>query len=472
MYKCFGKHFIIPVTTAIFMVYMICSAVAQEGNTSTLTLEGSIDAAMENNLSIKTAEEKVETARHKVKEALGAMFPSLSANASYTYFGKLPTMAFDLDPSALGIPPEMLEMMGQGAAQEGSEPNEIPMGEEDTYSTGLTLQQPLFMWGKLINNYKQTKYSLEAAEYELEATKDQVILDVITSFYGVLLTEHMVDTAEMAVKQVEAHLKTAQDLVDAGMATNFDLLRAKVQLANTKSGLIKARNGLNLSKDGLKNMLGINLNEPIEVEGQLVYVPLKLDLPQHLAKAMENRPEIKQLEMQANAGEKFVSLAKATNRPNLVAVGNYNWESNADTPGDIFDGDEWKNSWNITLSLNFPIFDGFSARAKVKQAESGLRQIQLGMEQLKDGIGLEVRAAYFGVMEAEELLKAQEETVQQAEESLRIANLQYKNGIITSVELMDTELAFTQAQTNRFNALHDYAIAVAKLEKATASELD
>jgi outer membrane protein TolC len=107
----------------------------------------------------------------------------------------------------------------------------------------------------------------------------------------------------------------------------------------------------------------------------------------------------------------------------------------------------------------------------VKQAKSGLRQIQIGMEQLKDGIQLEVRAAFLGFQESKELLNAQEETVQQAKESLRIANLRYKNGMITNVELMDAELAYTQAQTNRFNALHDYAIAVAKLERATASAL-
>ena len=121
--------------------------------------------------------------------------------------------------------------------------------------------------------------------------------------------------------------------------------------------------------------------------------------------------------------------------------------------------------------MQIPIFDGLATRARVKQAKSGLRQIQIGMEQLKDGIGLEVRAAFFGFQESKELLKAQEETVQQAEESLRIANLRYENGMITNIELMDAELAFTQAQTNRFNALHDYIIAIAKLEKATASKL-
>jgi outer membrane protein TolC len=301
--------------------------------------------------------------------------------------------------------------------------------------------------------------------------KDQVILDVTSAFYGVLLTEKLVKVTEMAVDQVEAHVKVAQNLVDAGVATNFDLLRAKVQLANTKSQLIRARNGLKLAKDNLKNIVGMDLDVQISTAGELTYSPLALNLDQLIESAMANRPELKQMQFQELAGEKFVSLAKAGNKPSLAFVGNYDYESNADAPGDIFHGDEWKNSWSVTLALQIPIFDGLATRSRVKQARSGLRRIQMGKEQLSDGIGLEVRAAFFGFQEARELLKAQEETVQQAEESLRIANLRYKNGIITNVELMDAELAYTQAQTKHFNALHDYAIAVARLEKATASKL-
>ena len=439
----------------------------------TLSLQESIDMAMAENLSVKATQEKVNTAEQKIKEAIAAMLPSLSASGSYTYFGKLPTMVFDIDPSMFGLPPELLETMGGGAQAQGdAQPNEIPVGQEDTYRAGLALQQPIFMWGKLYNNYKQSKLNLEAARQELEAVRQQVILDVTTSFYGILLTEQLVKVAEMAVEQVQAHVKTAQDLVDAGMATNFDLLRAKVQLANIKSQFIRARNGLRLSEDSFKSIIGMELGAQVSVQGELVYQPVELNLDELLMSAMENRPEIKQLQLQEQAGKKLVSLVKAGSKPNLMFVANHDWESYADTPGDVFDRDEWKRSWNVTLALNVPIFDGLATRARVKQAESGLRQIQIGMDQLMDGIGLEVRAAYLSFQESQEVLKAQEEAVQQAEESLRIANLRYGNGMLTSVELMDAELAFTQSQTNSFNALYDYTVALAKLEKASASRFE
>jgi outer membrane protein TolC len=477
MFARVGRSFMTVIASIMLFACVWGNALGQEASVRTLTLQESIDIAMTENLSMKTAEEKVETAKQKVNEARAAFMPVVSASGSYTYFGELPTMEFDFDASMLGLSPELMQMMGGGqdqpqAQEQESEPPEIPMGEEDTYQVGVSIQQPIFTWGKIYNNYKQSRLSLEASKQEFEATRQQVVLDVTTAFYGVLLTEKLVKVTEMAVSQVEAHVKIAQDLVDAGVATNFDLLRAKVQLANINSQLIRIRNALKLSKNGLKNAIGMDLDAQIGVGGELTYHPLDLNLAELLESAMADRPELKQLQLQELIGEKFVSLAKAGNKPSLALVGNYDYQSNAETPGDIFDGDEWKNTWNITLALQIPIFDGLATRARVKQAKSGLRQIQIGKEQLSDGIDLEVRVAFFGFQESKELLKAQEETVQQAEESLRIANLRYRNGMITNVELMDAELAFTQAQTNRFNALHDYAVAIARLEKASASKLD
>ena len=441
-------------------------ALGQGTPVRTLSLQESIDTAMIENLSVKVAEEKVETAKQKVNEARAGFMPVLSASGSYVFFGRLPTVELDL-----GLPPEVMEMFGVEGAQD-SGPSEIETGSEDTYRVGLSLQQPIFTWGQILNNYKQSKLSLEASKQELEAVKQQIILDVTTVFYGVLLTEKLVNVGEMAVDQVEAHLQIANKLFDAGVATNFDVLRAKVRLANTRSRLIRVQNGLRLVKDNLKNIINMEMDTQITAVGELTYYPLDLSLDQLIESAMSNRPELKQLQFQELVGEKFISLAKAGNRPSLAMIGNYNYDSYADTLSDVFEKDEWNNSWSVGLALQIPIFDGLTTRSRVKQAKSGLRQIQIGREQLADSIGLEVRASFFGFQESKELLKAQEETIQQAEESLRIANLRYENGMITNIELMDAELAFTQAQINRFNALHDYAIAIARLEKASASKLD
>jgi outer membrane protein TolC len=456
----------------ILFTYSLCESVIAQQQPTTFTLQESIAFAKENSKSIKMAIENVELAKGKVNEAISSMLPNLSGSGSYTYFIEPPvvldekTMA-DMQKALSSIFPTGMAMpTSTGGTQQG--PTSIE-ADKHNYAVSATLQQPLFTWGKLINNYKQTKLNLQAAEQGLESAKQKLELDVTNAFYGVVLTQEFVKVSEKAVEQVEKHVKTANDLFEAGVATNFDVLRASVQLANVRSQLIKAQNGLRLAKEGFKITLGLPLEAEVNVDGQLGYQEQKVDLDELLKLAKENRPDLKQLELQAEAGEKIVSIAKAGNKPNLVFLSNYdatfstNYEEGVDR--------DWKKSWNLTFALNIPIFDGLATRARVKQAKSGLNQIQLGKAQLEDGIQLEVKSAYLALQESQSLLDAQKETVQQAEESLRIANLQHENGMITSVQLTDAELALTQAQVNRLQALYDYTIAIAKIEKAIGSKL-
>ncbi|HGJ65140.1 TPA: TolC family protein [bacterium] len=462
------KHFTIICVFAISFACLCGTIKAQE--TISLTLDDSIKTALKNNPSLKSAEEKVKIAEQKANEARASFMPSVSGSGTYTYLGVIPEI--DFDPSSLlgGL---MGGLPTQGApSSNGSSGGGIPMGYEDNYNLGISIQQPLFTWGKIYNAYKQAKINLDAEKQGLEAVKQQIIFDTTKAFYGALLTQELVKVTSMAVDQVKAHVKVAQDLVDAGMATNFDLLRAKVQLSNIQSQFIKMQNMRELAKDSFKLSVGISLDTQIELDGNFIYKPIEPELDKLIEMAIKNRPEIKQLELQEMMGEKIISLAKAGNKPNLALVYSDGVRSYADKFGDIFDKDEWERSWNITLALSVPIFDGFATKSRVKQAKSAVKQIQIGKGQLIDGITMEVRSSYMSLIEAKDLLNVQQETIQQAQESLRIANLQYKNGMLTSVELMDTELALTQAQTNYTNALNDYVIAIAKLEKATASKLN
>lgn len=462
--------------------------IASENAVTSFTLEESIAFAQENSKSIKAAIENVELSKSKVDEAFSAMLPSLSASGSYSYFLYPPIVmdentVADLQKAMEGVLTDLLppaEEDGDGPPAEDGPPdkNETSSGESSgstkieadkhNYRASLTLQQPLFTWGKLRNNYKHAQLSLQASEHGLESAKQQLEFEVTKAFYGIVLTQKFIDVSKEAMAQVEKHHKTAEDLRDAGVATDYDVLRASVQLANMRSQLIKAKNALRLAKEGFKLILGLPSEAEVNVDGQLEYHQQEVNLEEILESALFNRPELKQLKLQKHAGEKIVEIAKAGNKPNLVFMSNVdaNYSTNLEKDVDR----SWKGSWNVTFALDIPIFDGFATKAKVKQAKSGLNQIELGRSQLEDAIKLEVKSAYLAFLEAQELIKVQEETVEQAVEGLRIANLQHENGMITNVELTDAELAKTQAQVNRLQARYDYTIAIAKLEKATGKK--
>jgi len=450
---------------------------AQEQPT-TFSLQESLDFAMKNSKSIQMSKERVKLEQGKINEAIAAMLPNLSGSGSYTYFVE-PLVVMDektiadmqnvmqnVIQEALAdiLPPGGTPPPAEGATPPSTGESTVIEADKHNYKASVTLQQPLFTWGKLINNYKRAKLNLQAEQQGLENAEQQLDLDVTKAFYGVILAQEFVEVSEKAVAQVDKHVKTANDLFEAGVATNFDKLRASVQLANVRSQLIKARNALRLAKEGFKITLGLPLDTEVNLDGQLEYKQQEVDLNKILKSAKENRPDLKQLELQEKAVDKLVSIAKAGNKPDLVFLSNYdaNYSTNREEGADR----DWNRSWNITFALNIPIFDGLATRARVKQAKSGLNQIKLGKAQLEDGIQLEVKFAYLALQEAQALLDVQGETVQQASEGLRIANLQRENGMITSVQLTDAELALTQAQVNRLQALYDYTIAIARLEKA------
>ena len=299
----------------------------------------------------------------------------------------------------------------------------------------------------------------------LEATHNQLALDVSEAFYGVLLAVEFVKVSQQTVDLVEKQLQIARNLFDSGAATKFDVLRAEVQLANAKSQLIRTQNTARTAKNAYKNILNINLTENVNVKGDFDAPNVELDLETLILTAKTHRPEIHQFGFNEQANQKRVAIAKTGSRPDISFFANYQVDDNERLR-------EMNRTWNFGFSLNLPIFDGFATKAAVQESETALRQAQLGKHQMIDGIEFEVRSAYLNLVEAKALIEVQKNTVEQARESLRIANLRYENGIITSVEFTDAQLALTQAEVNRLQSLYDYVVGLKRLEKATGQKLD
>ena len=454
------QHFFIGIS--LLLLLSTCTVSAQASRT--LTLEDSLQIARQTNLQIQTTQERVKSAEAQVRTAQAGLLPNVSLNSSYRYAGALPKSVLETT-GAFGPPGAGGEMAPLSAMGDDSETIiELEFGAHHNFQADLTLNQPIFAWGRYYKNYQSAKLSLAAAHKELDAAYNQLVLDVSEAFYRILLSLEFVNVSEQTVELVEQQLKIAQNLFEAGASTNFDILRAEVLLANARSNLIRAKNGERVAMDFYKNVLNIDLGESIAVQGNLEQPILEFDLEQLIEFAMEKRPELHQLQLTEGAAKKQVDVAKTRSRPALSFFTNYQLDHNERL-------EAMNRIWNLGFALNVPIFDGLATRAAVKQAESGLKQTQLGKQQMIDAIELEVRSAYLNLLEAKTLIDVQRETVEQAQESVRIANLRYENGMITSVELTDAQLALSQAEVNRLQSLHDYAVGLARLEKAIGQKI-
>ena len=451
--------------TGIFLSLLLWSSTVFAQESKTLTLEDSIQIARQTNLSIQTTQERVKSAEAQVRAAHAGLLPNVSLNSSYRYAGALPKSVLEAS-GAFGPPAGAGGEIPATSIMDGNDENiiELEFGAHHNFQADVTLNQPIFAWGRYYNNYQSAKFSLEAARKELDVAYNQLVLDVSESFYRVLLSIEFANVSKQTVELVEKQLKIAQNLFEAGASTNFDVLRAEVLLANARSNLIRAKNGARVAMDVYKNVLNIDLGESIEVQGSLELPILEFDLEPLIQQGLEKRPELHQLQSSEGAAKKQVDVAKTRSLPALSFFGNYQLDHNERLG-------EMNRIWNLGFALNVPIFDGLATRAAVKQAQSGLKQTQLGKQQMTDVIELEVRSAYLNLLEAKTLINVQRETVEQAQESVRIANLRYENGMITSVELTDAQLALSQAEVNRLQSLHDYAVGLARLEKAIGQKI-
>lgn len=409
----------------------------------TLTLEDSIRLALSQNPYHLAAEERVEAAKSKIREAAANFFPSLNAQGLNTLDEKI----FELELPSF-IP--------------GEPPQKVAMDFTRDYQFSLSVSLPLFTGGRLLSGFKQAKYNFQSTEEGARQSRHLTVFNTKRAFYGYLLAQEFVNVAEEAVEVAEKHLKNVKSLYEVGIASKFDLLRSEVQLANLKPQLIRSRNNLRIAELSLKTLLGVDLDKPIAVEGALKYEPVEPDLETALTTAIQNRPEINQMKYQKQIANEMLKISRAEYFPTIALSGAYNfWADKLN-----FQKDTWQSYYSVNLVLSIPIFNGFATSAKVAQSKAMIREIELSQKGLRDTVRFEVRQAILKLEEAKESLLSQEKNVEQAQESLRIAELNFAEGLVTTLDVSSVQAALSQAKTNYSQALYDYVISKAELDNA------
>lgn len=408
-----------------------------------LTLEDSIRLALTQNPFHLASEEKVVQAQYGLNEAKSHFFPALNGQGMNTLDEKV----FELELPSF-IP--------------GQPPQKVKMDFTRDYQFSFVLSFPLYSGGRILSGFKQAKYNLESARETVKQSRDDTVFRVKSAFYGYLLGKEFAEVAEEAVKLAEKHVNNVKSLYNAGLASKFDLLRSEVQLANLQPQLIKARNSLKVAELSLKFLLGLDLSQPMDIKGELSYEPFETDEQACLEQALSQRPELNQLKFQHGMAQEMSKMAQASRFPSVAISGTYNlW---ADALSLRFS--QWQNFYAINLVLTIPVFNGFTVQAQVGQSKALIRELELSQKGLLEGIRLEVRQALLSLDEAKESILSQEKNVEQAQESVRIAELNFAEGLATTLDVSSAQVALIQAKSNYAQALFDYVISIAKLDKA------
>jgi TolC family type I secretion outer membrane protein len=410
----------------------------------TMTLQDCIDLALRQNPSILKAREEIRRTHGVIVEARAPAIPQVTAGGQYQRIDKNTIDAFP-----------------------GS--TNIFKNQENPWTAQVEVSQLVYAGGRVRAALRAAKLSDQIAALGFQSAVANTLLDVRKAFYEILLNKAQIDVREQSVKLLEEQLRDAQSRFDVGAVPRFNVLRAEVELANARPPLIRSQNDLRLTKEALVKLLAIdsagytNAFTPINFDGKLVYEHRGWELPTALHQALEHRPELLQAERQVGVAKAGVDVASAGYKPQASLFGNYGWHDTTFSN----DMSSTREGWTVGASVSWAIFDGMLTHGRVTQARAQLQEANLDYADTRRQVELEVRQAYSDYIQSLELIEAQKKTVEEAEESLRLAEARFRAGTGTQLDVLSAQTALTDARSNEIQALYDYNVAIATLERVT-----
>lgn len=421
------RHWKKRLTAAIAGGVFILSTAAAWAAPVELTLDEAVALALQNNSDIKISESEREKADWAVSEAKAGKRPSVNYNFTGTYT--------DSDATELS-------------------------GSKEKYDNKIALTLPLYTGGKIEGSIEAAKLGLQSADLGIEKAKQQIKLDATTGYFNILQTANLVKVAQESVDGLTAHLKNVQAQYDVGTVAKSDMLRSEVELADADQKLIIAKNNLELAIASFNNVTGLPLDTQVTPkQSALAYVANNQTLNDSITYSLANRPEVAQADANVAVAKQQIKIADADKKPTVSLTGYTDWYDK-DLPGSD------NNNWGASVTASYKLFDSGLTKSKVKQADAELNKATEQARQSRDSVQLEVRQAYLNMKEAEKRIETSKVAVDKAEEDFKIAQVRYSAGVGTNLDVIDAQLALTQAKTNNIQALYDYNTSKAKLDKA------
>jgi outer membrane protein TolC len=423
-----------------FIFFNVLAVSLLEAETLVIDVEKGVALALNNNERLLQAKIDVVHSREGHRLARSAGLPQLEASINYNRNWLLPSFVF------------------AGSA--------VRIGTENNLTGTVTMRQRLYAGGGVRAAMDMADRQVAIMGETERETRQLVVAAVEERFYDLLLAGELLKVVHLAIERSRQNLHQVVSRGQAGRASEFDRLRAQVQVSSMRADSIRSENDLRLAAMALKDIVGIDLDQPLEVRGTFrIDTSLDInDLQGLLDRGVANRPELARIIRQLEYQERNVEFERAAGRPllDLVATGQTQFQSNE---FDLADK-EWRKSWNTGVVLNIPIFDGQRTGARVAQAKQSLRRAEYERQRLEREVHLQVQQAYYDVEEASERIEANRDAVLQAEKGLRMAGSRYANGAGTLLEILDAQLALVQTRTENAMARRDRGLALMRLERS------
>jgi outer membrane protein len=449
---------------------------SEDGVPVTMSIREAVHTALDQSRDIQDARLALEEAEGRVSEAWGSVFPKIDFSASYTR---------NIAPAVSFLPAEFF----------GGEPGEfikVQFGADNAWSSALVLDQPLFSASAFIGVGAAARYE-GLQEETLRGRAQSLVTRVRLAYYNLLLAQEDRRLIENSVGRVRQSLVETEALNRAGLASDYDVLRLRVELANLEPNLKRAENSMAQARRGLAIELNLQDLETLEVAGTLASMdlenleandaanreilsmsgledPVLLSPETVLDVALEARSDLKQLELMERLRTAELRVQQVEYLPRISIFGNLSVNAQQNGSPNFF-GDPMTRATSkwVGVSVSLPVFTGFQRDARIDQKRAVLNQAKNQSLLARLQAEGQVKSILEQAQEARERARGQRLAVTQAQRGFEIASAQYREGLSSQLELTDAEVALRQSEFNYAQAVFDYLVFRAQLDEATGT---
>ena len=399
-----------------------------------LSMADSVHIALANSRDVRTIVLEKEKAGYRVRGAYAEALPTADINGTYTRLDRNP-------PYGAGI-----------------------RGSPNVYSLQGTVSQPLYRGGLIGAGIRAAKLYALLVDEQQRGAFQTVIYDVRRAYCDALLADALARATAEAETVAGRRLDDVHKDRDAGAASDFDVLRAEVEVKTLTAEHVSARNRQRLAVASLLNLMGVSQDSQVSLSDELAYRPMHPTVEQAVGDAFRNHPELLESELAIRVQAEAVVAARSDHFPELDAF----FTQSLDRPNP-FDPtrEQWEGSWVTGLTLNIPLFRGFRTVSAVREEKATLRQTEVALRDAEERILLAIRQAMFNLEAAAKAVESQQANIEQAREALRLAELGFKEGALKEIDRLDARRSLTRAQAGFAQALYDHALARLQFEQAT-----
>ncbi len=464
---------------------------ASSAQTRTISLDEAVRTAEAQSEAIRIARAGVQRAEGQQYQARSLRLPQLGASASYTrtlasQFSSAGGNAPAVDTTKPKPPPapcdqylldatattaeRLAGLENASRCALGSNPfssfGSLGFGAKNQYNAGLSFSQNLFSGGRISGQNAVANSGRRSADIELNAQRAQLRLDVTQAYFDAALADRLVALAESSAVQTDKVLRQTQLARTVGNVSEFELLRAQVSSANQRPIVIQRQSDREVAYLRLKQLLNLPLDNPIQLT-TVVDDPVATTAALNAAAgvsgdtAAADRATVRQAAEAIDAQRGLLMVAKSQRFPTLALTSQYGKIAFPLTglPG----SGDFRTNWTVALASQFPLFTGGRIKGEQMVAEANVRESQARYDQLREFAALDSRVTINNLLQARAAWQASLGTAEQASRAYSIAEVRYKEGISTQLELNDSRILLEQAVVNRALAARNLQVASVKL---------